>query len=78
MLEEREILRAGLDAVCYQTRDLVEAMRRDAGGAIPRLRVDGGMVENRWLLQRMADLTGVTVERLVDEATTAVGDQRCV
>ena len=68
-----EIVRAGLDAVCYQTRDLVEAMRRDAGGAIPRLRVDGGMVENRWLLQRMADLTGVTVERPAVAETTALG-----
>jgi len=57
-----EIARAALDAACFQTRDLLEAMRAD--GADPRsLRVDGGMVANDWLMQRMADILGMPVER---------------
>jgi glycerol kinase len=57
-----EIARAALDAACFQTRDLLEAMRAD--GADPKnLRVDGGMVANDWLMQRLADILGVPVER---------------
>jgi glycerol kinase len=72
-----EIARAALDAVCYQTRDLVEAMARDmhaAGlGAPLALKVDGGMVENDWFCQRLADLTGLPVERPKVIETTALG-----
>jgi glycerol kinase len=57
-----EIVRAALDAACFQTRDLLEAMRAD--GAAPKsLRVDGGMVANDWLMQRLADILGLPVER---------------
>ena len=67
-----QVARATLDAVCLQTRDLVEAMASD--GARPEvLRVDGGMTANRWFLQRLADLTGMTVERPGLEETTALG-----
>jgi len=72
-----EIARAALDAVCYQTRDLMEAMARDmhaAGlGAPSALKVDGGMVENDWFCQRLADLTGLPVERPQVVETTALG-----
>jgi glycerol kinase len=72
-----EIVRAALDAVCYQTRDLLEAMRRDmavAGLAKPRaLKVDGGMVANDWFCQRLADLTGLPVDRPRVTETTALG-----
>jgi glycerol kinase len=72
-----EIARAALDAVCYQTRDLVEAMARDmraAGlGAPSALKVDGGMVKNDWFCQRLADLTGLPVERPQVVETTALG-----
>lgn len=72
-----EIVRAALDAVCYQTRDLLEAMRRDmAAVGRPQLRalkVDGGMVGNNWFCQRLADLTGVAVERPRVTETTALG-----
>jgi glycerol kinase len=57
-----EIARATLEAACYQTRDLLEAMRAD-GASLASLRVDGGMVANDWLMQRMADLLGLPVER---------------
>ena len=72
-----EIARAALDAVCYQTRDLLDAMARDmkaAGlGAPAALKVDGGMVKNDWFCQRLADLTGLPVERPQITETTALG-----
>ena len=72
-----EIARAALDAVCYQTRDLLEAMARDmaaAGlGAPAAIKVDGGMVRNDWFCQRLADLTGLPVERPKVTETTALG-----
>jgi glycerol kinase len=72
-----EIARAALDAVCYQTRDLLEAMGRDmadAGlGKPAALKVDGGMVKNNWFCQRLADLTGLPVERPQVTETTALG-----
>jgi glycerol kinase len=72
-----EIVRAALDAVGYQTRDLLEAMRRDLSSAGLRrlkiLKVDGGMVANDWFCQRLADLTGLVVERPQVTETTALG-----
>ncbi len=68
-----EIVRAALDAVCYQTRDLLEAMRRDMGKGLKSLKVDGGMVANDWFCQRLADLTGLKVERPKVTETTALG-----
>lgn len=67
-----EIAAATLDSVCYQTRDLVEAMRGD-GAQIDELRVDGGMVVNDPLMQRLADTVAVPVERPVVTETTALG-----
>jgi glycerol kinase len=68
-----EIVRAALEAVCFQTRDLLEAMAADGAAAVSDLRVDGGMVANEWLMQRLADLIGCTVERPVVSETTALG-----
>jgi len=68
-----EIARAALEAVCYQTRDLLEAMRADGVDSLETLRVDGGMVANDWMLQMLADILGVTVERPVVAETTALG-----
>lgn len=72
-----EIARAALDSVCFQTRDLLEAMARDmrdAGLDAPKaLKVDGGMVRNDWFCQRLADLTGLTVDRPQVTETTALG-----
>jgi len=67
-----EIVSAGLQSVCYQTRDLQQAMGLD-GLAAGRLRVDGGMVANAWLMQFLADLLGVVVERPAITETTALG-----
>jgi glycerol kinase len=72
-----EIASAALDSVCYQTRDLLEAMGRDmkaAGLTAPAaLKVDGGMVRNDWFCQRLADLTGLSVDRPKVTETTALG-----
>ncbi len=68
-----EIARAALDAVCYQTRDLLEAMVADGAQTPSTVRVDGGMVANDWLVQRLADLTGCPVERPAVTETTALG-----
>ena len=67
-----EIAAATLDSVCYQTRDLVDAMRGD-GARIDELRVDGGMVANDLLMQRLADTVGAPVERPKVTETTALG-----
>ncbi len=67
-----EIVSAGLQAVCYQTLDLQNAMALD-GLKAARLRVDGGMAANAWLTQFLADLLDVTVERPAMTETTALG-----
>ncbi len=68
-----EFVHAALDSVCLQTGDLLEAMAAASGTARETLRVDGGMVANNWLLQRLADLTGLAVERPEIIETTALG-----
>jgi glycerol kinase len=70
----REFARAALDAVCYQTLDLLDAMRADWPGASDAvLRVDGGMVASDWMLQRLADILNAPVDRPVILETTALG-----
>lgn len=68
-----EIVRATLEAVAYQTRDLLEAMTADSGVALAELRVDGGMVANDFLMQFQADILGVPVLRPAVSETTALG-----
>ena len=68
-----QFARAALESVCYQTRDLVQAMSRDSGVDVDSVRVDGGMVVNDWLLQYLADIVDVAVERPRVTETTALG-----
>ena len=69
-----ELARAALEAVAFQTRDLIEAMRRDWGsGGQTVLRVDGGMVASDWTMQRLADILGAPVDRPKVLETTALG-----
>ncbi len=68
-----EVVTAGLEAVCYQTLDLLEAMEADGAGRPKALRVDGGMVVNDWLAQNLADTLGLRVDRPVVTETTALG-----
>lgn len=68
-----EIARATLEAVGYQTRDLVEAMAADAGITVSTLRVDGGMAASDWTMQFIADILPISVERPASIETTAWG-----
>ncbi len=69
-----EFARAALESVCFQVRDLVEAMREDWGKSGESvLRVDGGMVASEWMMQRLADLLGASVDRPTVIETTALG-----
>jgi len=72
-----DIVAAALEAVAFQTRDLLTAMRQDmaAGGIEPTraLRVDGGMTANTWAMQRLADILGERVEVAAIPETTALG-----
>lgn len=67
------IVRAGLESIAYQTRDLLLAMQKDGVSMITALRVDGGMVANNWFLQFLCDMLQVTVERPQCIETTALG-----
>lgn len=73
----KEIVRAALESVSFQTRDLMDAMAADmkaAGLVSPQaLRVDGGMVANNWFVQNLADIIGRPVERPEVTETTALG-----
>jgi glycerol kinase len=72
----RELARAALEAVCFQTHDLLEAMRSDwpgGGRGETVLRVDGGMVASDWTMQRLADILAAPVDRPIILETTALG-----
>lgn len=67
------IVRATLESIAYQTRDVLDLMVRESGIPIHALRVDGGAVENDFLMQFQCDLLGVPVEKPVVTETTALG-----
>jgi glycerol kinase len=67
------IARATLEAICYQSRDVVEAMQKDAGVQLDELKVDGGVTVNALCMQIQADTLGVEVSKPVVAETTALG-----
>ena len=67
------IIRAALESIAYQSRDVLTAMEKDAGIKIAELRVDGGASVNNLLMQFQADITGATVMRPKVRETTALG-----
>ena len=67
------LARAALEAMAYQTADVLDAMRQDSGVAVQSLRVDGGATSNDWLMQFQADMLGVAVRRPLVQETTALG-----
>jgi glycerol kinase len=72
----KELARAALESVCFQTADLIAAMQADwpqADRSATVLRVDGGMVASDWTMQRLADLLGAPVDRPEIKETTALG-----
>jgi glycerol kinase len=66
-------VRATLEAIAYQTRDVVECLQRDAGISLAALRVDGGAAANDFLMQFQADMLGNPVERPAQLEVTALG-----
>ncbi len=66
-------VRATLESLAYQSRDLIEAMELDSGISLKKLKVDGGAVKNDLLMQFQSDILGVPVERPVINETTALG-----
>lgn len=70
---QAHIVRATLESIAYQTRDVLEAMKADSGLELPALRVDGGAVANNFLMQFQADILGVPVQRPAVTETTALG-----
>ena len=67
------LIRATLESVAYQTKDVLSVMEQDSGIKLKTLRVDGGMVANNFLMQFQSDMLGVEVERPVVQETTALG-----
>jgi glycerol kinase len=65
--------RAALESMCYQTRDVVAAMEQDSGTCLKELRVDGGAVGNRFLMQFQSDILGVPIEVPLITETTSCG-----
>ncbi len=61
--DRHALVRATLESLAYQTRDVVDAMQRDSGITLRELRVDGGAAQNDWLMQFQADLLGIPVRR---------------
>lgn len=67
------IVRATLESIAYQTRDILEAMREDTGLQLKSLKVDGGAAVNNFLMQFQADILNIDVERPESAETTALG-----
>ena len=67
------IIRATLDSICYQVNDVLHAMAADSGIAMKALKVDGGACANNYLMQTMADISSLPVERPCCVETTALG-----
>jgi glycerol kinase len=67
------VARAALEAIGYQTRDVLDVMQRDTAIPLTELRVDGGASRNNALMQFQADILGVTTRRPTNTETTAVG-----
>lgn len=70
---KEHIVRATLESIAYQTRDVLSAMEIDSGIKLAALKVDGGAVKNNFLMQFQSDILGVPVDRPVVQETTALG-----
>ncbi|MCM3128484.1 glycerol kinase GlpK [Paenibacillus provencensis] len=70
---KEHFIRATLESLAYQTRDVLNAMQQDSGNTLAKLRVDGGAVKNNLLMQFQSDILGAPVERPVISETTALG-----
>lgn len=71
--EKEQFIRATLESLAYQTRDVLYAMEQDSGISLKTLRVDGGASANNFLMQFQSDILGVPVERPENKETTVLG-----
>lgn len=71
--KKEHFIRATLEAIAYQTRDVLHAMEKDSGLKLAALRVDGGAAMNNFLMQFQSDILGVEVDRPKVNETTALG-----
>ncbi len=67
------LARAALEAICYQTRDVIDAMASETGVALSTMRVDGGITANNLCMQMQSDILGIDISRPVIKETTALG-----
>lgn len=70
---DKDMIKATLQSLAYQTRDVVATMQKDSGIAIPTLRVDGGASNNNYLMQFQADILNTKIERAKTLETTSLG-----
>lgn len=68
-----DFIKATLQSIAYQTRDVIETMKQDTGLSIPTLKADGGASRNTYLMQFQADILNTEVDRAAEEETTALG-----
>ncbi len=73
VVKPQPIIRATLESIAYQTRDVLDAMQADSGERLKALRVDGGAVANNFLMQFQSDILGTPVERPEVRESTALG-----
>lgn len=71
--DDKDLVKATLQSLAYQTRDVVDAMQKDSGINIPILRVDGGASNNNYLMQFQADILNTKIERAKTLETTSLG-----
>lgn len=72
-VDKKHIVRAALESVGYQIKDVISSMEKDSGITLSELKVDGGMTGNHWLMQMIADLLGVRVTTIGLEEVSALG-----
>ena len=70
---KKHVIRAALESVAYQIKDVITSMEKDSGVVLSELKVDGGMTSNRWLMQMISDLLGVRVATIGLEEVSALG-----
>lgn len=68
-----DFIKATLQSLAYQSRDVVDTMQKDTGIEIPKLKVDGGAAKNDYLMQFQADILGIEIDRAANLETTALG-----
>lgn len=71
--KKEHLVRATLEAICYETEDILEIMREESGLDLSLLKVDGGAVKNNFLMQFQSDISQTTLERQQMQESTAVG-----